>query len=106
SIAGISLAALLSGCVGPGEHAAAPLNPGIANESASPVQVSVDNFTFKPEVVTVHAGATVVWTNRDDVPHTVKSADKSFTSPALDTDDTFTRLFATPGEYADVSSIQ
>jgi plastocyanin len=105
TIGALGVVALLGGCVGEGDPSLAPANPGISNEAMTPVQVSVDNFTFKPDVVTVPAGGSVVWTNRDDVPHTVKAADKSFTSPALDTDEAFTRVFPAKGEYAYFCSI-
>jgi len=63
--------------------------------------VTVDNFSFSPETITVPAGSTVTWTNRDDIPHTVTSADdpKAFKSPPLDTDDKFSVAFAKPGIY-------
>jgi amicyanin len=63
--------------------------------------VSIANFTFEPAVLTVSPGPTVTWTNHDDVPHTVTSVDKTtFASPGLDTDDTFSFRFTTPGTYA------
>lgn len=72
--------------------------------AASPVraadtQVKIDNFTFNPQTVTVKAGTTVVWTNHDDIPHTVTSSSKLFRSAALDTDDKFSFTFTTPGSY-------
>src|SRR4051794_36675730 len=103
----IPVMAVLSGCVGRDGGAMSPASPGIANESATPpaVQVSIDNFTFKPDVVTIAPGGKVVWTNRDDVPHTVKADGGQFTSAALDTDDAFTHVFAARGEYEYFCSI-
>ena len=63
------------------------------------VEVKIDNFSFMPEDITVKAGTTVSWVNRDDVPHTVKANDGSFKSKALDTDDKFTMKFDKPGVY-------
>ena len=62
-------------------------------------QIKIDNFSFIPEVVIVKAGATVTWVNRDDVPHTVVSTTKEFSSKVLDTDDRYGRTFAQPGTY-------
>jgi plastocyanin len=62
-------------------------------------QVTIDNFSFNPQVVTVAAGTTVTWVNHDDVPHTVTSTDKSFKSKALDTNDKFSFTFAKAGVY-------
>jgi plastocyanin len=62
--------------------------------------VSIDNFTFTPQTLTVKAGTTVTWTNRDDIPHTVASASNAFNkSGALDTDDSYSFTFTTPGTY-------
>lgn len=65
---------------------------------AAEVEVSIDNFTFKPAVVTIHVGDSVVWKNGDDIPHTVTEKDINFHSEALDTGDSFTYIFTTPGE--------
>ena len=93
--AAIILVAVLAGCA---EHEPQG-SPGQSITPAAPVTVSIDNFTFKPDVVTIPPGGKVTWTNRDDVPHTVKADDGSFTSAALDTDDTFSQVFAKRGEY-------
>jgi amicyanin len=66
---------------------------------AADTEVKVDNFTFNPQRITVKAGTTVVWTNGDDIPHTVTSKTGIFKSKALDTDDKFSFTFATPGTY-------
>ena len=68
---------------------------------AADAQVTIDNFTFAPATITVPAGTRVVWTNRDDIPHTVTSADdpKVMKSKPLDTDDSFAFTFAHPGTY-------
>ncbi len=63
-------------------------------------EVKIDNFTFGPATVTVAAGGTVTWINRDDIPHTVVSTDKLFKSKALDTDDKYSYTFAKAGTYS------
>jgi plastocyanin len=62
-------------------------------------EISIDNFTFSPQILDVPVGATITWINRDDVPHTIVDADKRFKSAALDTDDRFSFTFTTAGEY-------
>lgn len=71
----------------------------VASDPNSP-QVGIDNFNFMPKSLSVPVGTTVTWTNHDDVPHTVTSREKKFTSQALDTDEHFTFTFAEPGTYA------
>src|SRR5258706_6783874 len=61
--------------------------------------VVIDNFSFSPTGLTIPAGTTVVWTNHDDIPHTVVENNKKFKSKALDTDDAFSYTFSEPGIY-------
>lgn len=70
-----------------------------SQDRAEEVKVTIDNFSFAPQDVTVKAGTTVTWVNQDDVPHTVVSNDKKFKSKALDTDDKFSFTFNDPGTY-------
>lgn len=69
------------------------------SQSSTPNEVTIDNFTFTPTILTINSGATVTWTNKDDVPHTIASDDKIFKSKALDTDEKFAYTFTKPGEY-------
>ncbi|HME73911.1 MAG TPA: cupredoxin family copper-binding protein [Myxococcota bacterium] len=67
--------------------------------STAPAEVHISNFTFDPPTLAVPVGATVTWVNQDDEPHTVTSAGGGFTSPALDTDESFSFRFDAPGTY-------
>jgi plastocyanin len=101
-LAALSILAILSGCSGK-EPAVVRSDPPTSRQAASPeaaaVGISIDNFTFAPQTVTIPAGAKVVWTNHDDVPHTIKGTNSPIASKALDTDDTFTHVFSVPGQY-------
>jgi amicyanin len=70
-----------------------------AGAQNAPVAVAIDNFTFNPQKLTVKAGATVTWTNMDDIPHAVAAVNKQFRSKTLDTDDAYSFTFTTPGSY-------
>jgi plastocyanin len=65
---------------------------------ASPVMI--DSFAFGPRDLTVGRGTRVIWTNKDDAPHTVVASAKLFRSHALDTNDSFSFTFDDPGTYA------
>jgi plastocyanin len=67
--------------------------------------VKIDNFSFMPHDITVATGATVIWVNNDDIPHTVVSTTDLFKSKALDTDDKFSFKFEKPGTYEYFCSI-
>ena len=68
------------------------------NKPASGTEIKIDNFSFGPDV-TIAAGTTVTWTNKDDAPHVVASDSNIFKSKALDTDDRFSYTFTKPGTY-------
>jgi len=62
-------------------------------------EVKIDNFSFGPETIKVSVGTTVTWTNRDDIPHTVVSAEGVFKSKVRDTDEKFSFTFTKAGTY-------
>ena len=79
---------------------AAVVLPGLAQNATQANAVSISNFTFTPQTLTVKAGTTVTWTNKDDIPHGIAVTNNAFKrSPALDTDDSFSFTFTTPGTY-------
>jgi len=67
--------------------------------SGASADVKIDNFSFGPQTLTVSVGTTVVWTNRDDIPHTVISTDGVFKSKVRDTDEKFSYTFTKAGTY-------
>ena len=67
--------------------------------SAANAEVKIDNFVFGPDTLTVPVGATVTWTNKDDIPHTTVSTDGVFKSKVMDTDEKFSYTFAKAGTY-------
>lgn len=74
--------------------------PGWAQTAPQADAIAIDNFTFTPQTLTVKAGTNVTWTNRDDIPHGIASDNNAFAkSKALDTDDSYSFTFATPGTY-------
>jgi plastocyanin len=70
-----------------------------ASAAATAPQVTVENATFGPAALTIGVGTTVTWVNHDSDLHTVTSSQGLFASPGLDSGDTFSQLFTTPGTY-------
>lgn len=68
-------------------------------EAPASAQVRIDNFSFNQQVVTVHRGTSVTWTNGDDIPHNVVAKNGAFRSKVLDTGNSFTFTFAKVGEF-------
>jgi len=80
--------------------------PAMAGDDGAKSEVKIDNFSFAPGDITVAKGTTVNWVNRDDIPHTVVSEDKTtFRSKPLDTDDRFSYTFSKEGTYTYFCSI-
>jgi len=70
-----------------------------AARAADAARVTIRDFAYAPSVLTIRAGTTVTWINRDEEPHLVTSATKMFRSGALDTRQSYSFSFTTPGTY-------
>jgi plastocyanin len=69
-------------------------------------EVAIDNFSFSTNTLTLPARATVTWTNNDNVPHVVASADNQFQKSAvLKSGRSFSHTFVTTGTYSYFCSI-
>jgi len=95
ALGGLGMAALLAAALPEIDAGAA----AVAAAAARTATIQIDNFRFTPPDLTVAAGTTVIWKNRDDSPHRVADKNGAFASAALDTDDSYSRTFATPGIY-------
>lgn len=73
--------------------------------STANAEVKIDNFVFGPQTLTVPIGATVTWTNKDDIPHTTVSTDGVFKSKVMDTDEKFSFKFTKAGTYSYYCSV-
>src|SRR5262245_498958 len=101
-VTGVMLLAAVSAVVTAGTRPA----PGKVGDDGVKTEVKIDNFSFAPGEITVAKGTTVNWINRDDIPHTVVSDDKTtFKSKPLDTDDKFSYTFSKEGNYTYFCSI-
>jgi len=58
--------------------------------------VTIKDFSFNPDVITIARGGTVTWTNNDATTHTVKFADGEST---LQMGGTFSRKFDIAGSF-------
>ena len=77
-----------------------------AAAKSTKTEVVIDNFSFSPKTFTVPAGGMVTWTNHDNAPHVVTSADDQFKkSPVLKAGQRFSNTFATAGTYSYFCSI-
>ena len=84
---------------------AAFVTPAIGAAAPAATAVVIKKFAFEPKEITVAPGTRIVWTNRDDTPHSVNSTDKSFASKGLDTGDTYEHTFASEGNFSYACSL-
>jgi plastocyanin len=81
------------------------VNVPSVGQTSNATQIEVKDFTFAPTPLTVKAGSTVTWTNKDDEPHTVVSDTGLFRSGGMDTNESFSYKFDKPGTYRFTCSI-
>ena len=65
---------------------------------AKTYNVSVINFSFNPQVLTINKGDTVVWTNQDSVPHQVWG--DAFKGPVMSNGQNYSFVFNGAGTFA------
>ena len=63
-------------------------------------EVWIQGMAFTPATITVVAGTTVTWTNKDAVAHTVTSDVGLFDSGTFSNAGTYSYIFATTGTFA------
>ena len=66
---------------------------GDARAAVQEATVTIDNFTFKPDVLTIKPGTIVTFINHDDIPHSIVESGGKFKSKVLDTDESFRMTF-------------
>ncbi len=75
-----------------------PKNDDKKDDSAEHA-VTIKNVKFSPAALTIKVGETVVWTNSDDLDHTVVEDDGSFKSESFGHGKTFTHTFDAKGKF-------
>jgi plastocyanin len=71
-----------------------------AGAAVTGIAVEMRGMAFAPQRLEVSAGATVEWTNRDQVAHTITANDGSWDSGPIAPGGTWRHTFDTPGTYS------
>jgi plastocyanin len=85
---------MIAGCTSSSNPSPTPVT-STSNQNT----VSVQNYAFSPALLNIQKGANVTWKNEDSVQHTIVSDAQAFTSPTLNTGDTYTFQFNSTGTY-------
>jgi plastocyanin len=83
-----------------GGNAGAP-----SGDAVRSAEVEIEDFSYRPDPVTIEEGGKVIWKNRDSVPHTATAADGSFDTGTIEEDKIKSETFKEPGTYEYVCSI-
>jgi plastocyanin len=75
----------------------------LAAQKAARHTVLIDGTSYRPQAITVKAGDTVVWTNKDPFPHTV-TAKGAFDSKGIAAGASWKHVMRKPGTYEYVCS--
>jgi plastocyanin len=84
----------------PGTQQPGNSQPGTGTPTPGNSAITIQNFSFNPNVTTITAGSTVTWTNNDSTAHTITSNDSAFTSSAvLSPGQSYSYTFTNTGTY-------
>jgi plastocyanin len=87
-----------AGQSGNGTAAGQMPQPAVVAAQTGP-RIEITKHKFSRPTLTVPAGTTVTWLNRDEDLHTVVSTTLAFKSAGLETDEAYSYTFAKPGVY-------
>lgn len=83
-----------------GGNAAAP-----SGDAVRSAEVEIEDFSYRPDPVTIEEGGKVIWKNRDSAPHTATATGGSFDTGTIEEDKIKSETFKEPGTYEYVCSI-
>lgn len=99
AVMGVMMGSDHAGMMGWGRGSgAADQTPVVSSERE--VTVEIRDFTFYPADLTIDAGTTVTWVNRDSVAHTATNKPGTWDSGYLSEDDEYAFEFDSPGSYS------
>ena len=68
-------------------------------QAVDAVEIVVDNFAFKPQMLRVKLGTAITWVNHDDIPHSIVCPSMNIHSHPMDTNESFSFTFTKAGFY-------
>jgi len=108
AVLAVLVLAACGGSSGGGGGSSTPASGPTSASGSGGSAVSIADFAFSPQTLTVKAGTTVIWTNHDGAPHTVTATDGpstgakttgTFESGNLGQSETFSFTFDKAGTY-------
>ena len=69
------------------------------NQTVTPGTITIQNFSFSPNTLTINVGDTVTWQNNDSTIHRINASDGRFNSGEISHGDKFSYTFTKSGTY-------
>jgi plastocyanin len=79
--------------------------PAPSGDAVRSAEVEIEDFSYRPDPVTIEEGGKVIWKNRDAAPHTATAADGGFDTGTIEEDKLKSETFKQAGTYQYVCSI-
>ena len=94
----LAILLVIAGCA---QKSAETSDTGKSNTAPSGGKtVTIQNFAFGPDTITISKGDTVSWINQDSAPHKVTSdSGNELDSPSIANGQSFSHTFSQAGEY-------
>jgi plastocyanin len=96
----IAILSISNSCSKSADYTTPTGTPGTKGTGPGANEVWIQGMAFSPATITVTAGTTITWTNKDAVSHTVTSNSGLFNSGNLSTNSTYSFTFSTAGSYS------
>jgi plastocyanin len=100
TIASVALLVAASGLLSCSSDPGAAAHPQPATHT-----VTMEAVAFKPDVLTVKVGDSVIWVNKDPFPHTATSQPGGFDSKEIGVEKTWKHTLTQPGAFPYVCSL-
>ncbi len=76
-------------------------NPPSSSGTPQTNNVAINNYAFSPSTLNIKVGDIVIWTNNQDIPHTITSdSGNELASSSIPSGQTFSHTFNTAGTFA------
>lgn len=79
--------------------------PAPSGDAARAEKVTIVDFAYDPDPVTIEEGGKVIWMNEDSAPHTATAEDGSFDTGTIEEGKLKSETFKEPGSYPYICSI-
>lgn len=89
----------IAGCAGNPTPLTTGAAPGSDLAPRSAITVNIANSAYSPKTITIKAGTTIKFVNKDPITHTATAFNGTFKSPLIDPNKAWKHTFKTAGKF-------